>query len=321
MRLESVIPHAFAEPASRILQEAWQPPCLRYSAEYLRWQFSFPGTAGAVGVAAFDGAEPTGFLACLPGTVHFRGRAVRVGLLCFGAVRPRWRGLIAVALYRKLAAVLREVGLPVVAFAQKGSTAEQVLVATFKAAKFQWRPFGEYPTYGRFARADRPVPGYSCTEAQDATEFLAVVRRCTDARVVWNYPGSEQLGHYRKDPRRRALVLLRNQGGEPLGAAMVIRSEIITPQGVEFVSTIDNLFLPEPSSDLLRALLPFAGTHYADQVTSPVVTAPNLYGIDPAALCRAGFRATPSCFRGHLFAGDAADPLPGAEGTNYEIFG
>jgi hypothetical protein len=236
-------------------------------------------------------------------------------------VRPKWRGLIAVALYRKLAALLRGLGLPVVAFAQKESMAERLLLATFKAAKYRWRAFGEYPTYGRFTRADRPVSGLSCTETHDATEFLAVVHRCTEGRTVWNYPDREQLAHYRNDPRGRALVVLRNHGGEPLGTAMVIRSEIVTPQAIEFVSTIDNLFLPEPCPNQLRALLQFAGTHYADHVTSPVVTAPNLYGIAPGVLHEAGLRATPSCFRGHLFSGDGADPLLGAEGTNYEIFG
>jgi hypothetical protein len=53
--------------------------------------------------------------------------------------------------------------------------------------------------------------------------------------------------------------------------------------------------------------------------TSPVVTAPNLWGLDPGLLRSAGPRATRSGFNGYAFVPDADDPLRQAGGTNLEI--
>lgn len=100
---------------------------------------------------------------------------------------------------------------------------------------------------------------------------------------------------------------------------MVIRSEIVTAQGIDFLPAIDSLFLPEPSADALQAVLHFAASHYRGQVSSAMITAPNLQGVDAALLRSAGLRATTSCFLGHLFVPDSATFLLAAEGTNLEI--
>jgi hypothetical protein len=95
----------------------------------------------------------------------------------------------------------------------------------------------------------------------------------------------------------------------------------MTSTGLAHTSAVESVFLPEPSAEALAALLRFAGVCYAGQVGSPVVLAPNLWGIDPGVLRRAGARATPSAFRGHLFVPAGEDLLAGAEGTNLEIAG
>jgi hypothetical protein len=82
---------------------------------------------------------------------------------------------------------------------------------------------------------------------------------------------------------------------------------------------IDSVFLPHPTAEILVALIRFSRERWAGQATSPVVTAPNLRGIDPAILRAAGLRATPSAFRGYFFS-TGADTVPEAvAGTNLEI--
>src|SRR5690349_12804883 len=47
--------------ASRLLEEAWNPPAVHYTPNYLRWQLSFPSASGLPCAAAFDGSELAGF--------------------------------------------------------------------------------------------------------------------------------------------------------------------------------------------------------------------------------------------------------------------
>ena len=55
VRIERVDPLECAEQASRLIQAAWNPPCLNYTPEYLRWQFGFSGKQlQPVTLAAFD---------------------------------------------------------------------------------------------------------------------------------------------------------------------------------------------------------------------------------------------------------------------------
>jgi hypothetical protein len=321
LRFERVEPYSFADAAAKILQESWQPPCIRYSGDYLRWLFSFPEMPPAIGMVAFVGEEPAGFLAALPWRMRFRGSSFPAWQIGLGAVRPNWRGLIAVGLYRKLGEAVRATGWPHFAFPEGDSQAEKFVAGTFATGGYQRRPFGEYRTYGHMARAEGLTSPVSCTVARDDSEFLASIQGCIDAQTVWNNPGPEQLAHYRQDPRRRALVVLRGPDGGFLGAGMLVRSEVVTLQGTDFVPTIASVYLPAPCPDVLRALLRFAATHYAGQVTSAVITAANLHGIDPVILRQAGLRATATWFQGHLFATKADEALAGAQGTNLAISG
>jgi hypothetical protein len=321
LRFERVDPYAFADAAGQILQESWEPPCIRYSGDYLRWLFSFPGVPRAIGIVALVGEDAAGFAAALPWRMRFRGNAFPAWQVGLGAVRPNRRGLIAVGLYRKLGEAVRATGWPHFAFPLGDSLPERVLTGTFEAGGFQRRPFGEYRTYGYMARAEGATSPVSCTVARDDSEFLASIQGCTDAQTVWNDPSPEQLAHYRQDPRRRTLVVLRGPDGGFLGAGMLVRSEIVTPQGTDFVPTIASVYLPSPSPDVLRALLRFATTHYAGQVTSAVITAANVHGIDPVILRQAGLRASVTWLRGHLFVARGDEALGGAQGTNLAISG
>jgi hypothetical protein len=319
LRLQQVDPSAFIEPASRILQESWQPPCIYYSDDYLRWQFRFPGALPASGTAAFDGDEPVGFTAVIPRWLRLGGVRLPVLLSSFHAVRPAWRGPAGVGVLRAGIRSLRDMDMPVVVFTVPGSEAERMVRAAYAAFGFQCRPLGHYPTYAALARPGQPGGPVTAVEAQDVEDFAAALRACDVPRRLWNAPDRDQLEHYRKDPRERVLVRLEDPTGRPLGAAMLMRADVLTAAGRERVATIDSVSLPEPSADALRALARFAADRWADRVTSPVVMAPNLLGIDPGLLRLAGFRVTPSAFNGYLFFRDRDHAFRDAEATNLEI--
>ena len=67
----------FASEASRILEDAWEPPTLRYSPGYLGWQLTFPSEVELPAVAAAEGGEPVGFAAAT-------ARRLRCGSSAFG---------------------------------------------------------------------------------------------------------------------------------------------------------------------------------------------------------------------------------------------
>jgi hypothetical protein len=317
-RVEIVDPIRFAESASRVLRDAWQPPCLCYRAAYLRWQFGFPGASAAIGGAAFDGDELIGFFAAVPRAMRCGHRRVASHLLSFFAVLPRWRGPLSLAIYGKLIEAIKGTEKPVVTYVPPGSIAEKMLVWNFERAGFQTYPLGSYRTYGAPRKPGSAIPDAQAVEA-DEDEFLEMVGRCRDERTLWSDPDRAQLHHYRQDPRGCALAVIREASGSPVGAAIVVLSEAVLPKGIELIPMIDSVFLPRPSAEALIALVRFAGERWTGQATSPVVTAPNLKGIDSAVLRAAGLRATASSFQGYFFA-PTADVVPRTvEGTNLEV--
>jgi hypothetical protein len=267
---------------------------------------------------AFDGDEPVGFFGVVPRRMRYGDRRLEAHLLSFLAVRPAWRGPLTFAIYTKLVEVIRAAGKPVVTFPQPGSIAERMLFWNFERAGFRTCSLGSYRTYGAVSR-----PGPSVLDARamegDEDEFLEVIRCCRDERTLWSDPDRDQLRHYREDPSRRALALVRDGSDRPIGAAMVALSEVVSPQGLESIPMIDSVFLPRPSAEALIALVRFASERWAGRATSPVVSAPNLAGIDVAILRAAGLRATPSVFQGYFFVPMTKAPPEAIAGTNLEI--
>jgi hypothetical protein len=317
-RVEIVDPVTFAEPAGRILQEAFQPPCLRYTPDYLRWLFNFPNGMESIGVAAFDGTEPVGFFAVMPRWMRSGDRRIAVSLMSSLAVRPGRGGPLALALYSRLLVELRAIGRPVMSYVRPGTVAERLLLWNFARAGFQARPLGSYRTYGAMNAAGSTDPPARVEEG-DEDAFLEMVRSCRDERMLWRDPNRDQLRHYGADPRGCALAVIRDASGRPIGAATVVLAQVVLPQGNALIPTIDTVFLPQPGVEALQALIQFARRRWDGQATSPVVTAPNLIGIDAAVLRAAGLRATPSAFQGYVFD-PIADALPAAlVGTNLEV--
>jgi hypothetical protein len=306
--VEVVDPVAFAARAANILRSAWAPPCLSYSEDYLRWQFRFPGEPEAVASAAIVGGEPVAFLAVMPRRLRFEGRALPVHLMSFGATTPEHQGPISVVTYETLLSVLQDGGVPIVGFVEAGSAAERMLIAVVARSRYRIRSLGSYPVHAYRHRADAAVGAVAVEEATDLDEFLAVVARCDGPGVLWNAPDLRQLEHYVLDPRGRVLLIARDRRGEAVGAAMCVLSEVITRQGFERVTALDNLFLPEPLAEPLQALLADAAGRWRDRVTSTVITVPNPSGIPADVLRWVGLRATASRFNGLLFEPSHAAP-------------
>jgi hypothetical protein len=318
MRIDQVDPLAFADSASLVLREAWELPSISYSPDYLRWLFSFPGEP-AVAAAAFDGREPIGFRAVLPRSLRFRGNRIDAYLSSFMSVRPAWRGPIAGILKRTLEKIAEQRRFRV-AFSRPGTPGEEITKAVVSPG-FRRRDFGFYRTHGHVVGSHPTASPILCSAVDDLDDFLAVIERCNDTRTLWSAPDRDHLEHYRCDPRGCILAVARAPGGEPVGAARIVHAELETTNGPERVTMLDSLFLPDPTADILRALLAFAGRCWPTPGRPTVLTAPNLWGVDEQTLRSVGLRATPSSFVGYLFTPPGADPdqLAGAEGTNLEV--
>jgi GNAT superfamily N-acetyltransferase len=322
IRLERVDPYAFAEPASRILQEAWPPPTMRFTADYLRWQFSFPGPLPPLGVAAFEGDEPVGFVGMTPRQLRFRGHSGPAYLHSFGGVRPAWRGRgLAAELYAYLLE-RREPALPIVGWIEEGAGGHRTLLRAASLAGFEvpLPVLGANPVYGyRPGGADSDGPLLDVVEDADGRAFLDVARRCVSPDTIWNDPDTVILEHYRRDPRGRLLVVVNASDGEAVGAAMLVHAEVVTARQLERVATVDSVFLPRPDLDTLASVLRFTARRWAPPGRPSVVSAPSLWTVPAEVRRAAGLRRMGKGFQGQLEVPSHRHPYASAEGTNLEI--
>ncbi len=317
-RVEAVEPAGAAEAASRVLREAWLPPCLDYSPEYLRWQLTFPGALPAEAVLARDGDEPAGFAGATPRRVLLGGRSLTVRILSFVAVRPPWRGQgLAGRLYDALLAELGRAGAPVVAFAEPGSGGEAALRSGCARAGWHCRAAGDLPLYAYLARPGAGAPDLArLRDVPFESSLLPALCAAADPDWLESAPDAAVLAHYGADPRSRAAWLLdEGEGGMVLGA----RTGTWTPQGPVEVVTLEPAWLPAPHPDALRALLHAAAHRWAGDGRPLRVTLPNPGRLEPAAAAAAGLRRIPGGFRAYLCAPDPDDPVLRARGTTVEV--
>jgi hypothetical protein len=158
-----------------------------------------------------------------------------------------------------------------------------------------------------------------CIESTDLEEPLAVVQRCRRQETVLSDPTAGYLKHQLADPRGRVSVVVRDPNGKTAATAMVGVVEVLTKEGPENYATIEGIFIPEATPPILRSLMHFASSRWAERVTSPVITVPNAPGIDSAILRAAGLRATPASFLGYLFFNEPTDLFPNGAVTNLDI--
>ena len=320
VRVEQIDPIAQAEPISQLLQQAWDPPCLYYTADYLRWQFGFPASTPSIGYAAYDSEEMIGFMGAIPRRLQLGQTCSEAYIVSFFAIRPGWRPtLVPASLYAKMLAAFREADVPIVGFAVPGQGGERIAARAYPAARFGFQTMGPFLGYGY-----RPSPPYkpATVEVRETTDpglLASAAEACAEMRMLCNVPNRRMLAHYLRDPQPRIAVSLHSDDGELLGAAMIVRSTIVTPQRHRIVTTIDNLFLPCVGADALYALCHFAGHCWAEPGTPQNVVLPNLWGINTDVLQAAGLRHNGGRFMGYACAPDPQHPFLRAEGTNLEI--
>jgi len=315
-RVEIVDPVQYAGVASHILQAAWTPPCLYYSADYLSWQFAFPSDLPRVGAIAYLDDRAAGCIAVTARRFGTAREAFAAYVLSFVAVDPSAsrRGLASAMYAALLEALPRDT--PIVAFAEPGSIGEGLLLQSLQRASFR-----HYPLLACRAVGFLPRPGTSARssvveEAASYEAFAAAAHVSHERKTLWTDITPEHWYHYRQDPRPRAMLMVHDETGNPLGTAMLVNAEILSPQGVQHVPMLDSVALGEPTPDSLAALFEFAATRA--QPGSAVI-ASNLSYVDSALLRTAGARALPSSFNPHAFVRGPKHVLETAGALNLEV--
>ena len=314
---------AFATTASAILEEAWDPPVIRYSPEYLQWQLRFPASGALPAAAAFDDGEAVGFAAASARRIRWGSERTDAALVSFVAVRRSWRNQgIAAGLYRTLTSALSDRGLPVITFASPLSTGEKTLLHSYQRARFSVQPLGDYPNYARLARDTATDSDYQAVITSDLSLLRPIVDECSrDLTVLWSDPSDPQMEHYAADPRGRRFVTVRHSTAGLVGAAWVIRLEHRTVTGSSVLKTLDCVWMRKDHARALPALCRCAAEAGPDEQDGPgIIGAPNLSIFDPAILTTMGIRQTGARFRGYFCAPSSSEETPShVTRTNLEI--
>jgi GNAT superfamily N-acetyltransferase len=326
LSLESVEGCKFAADAAGILQQAWPPPALKYTPEYVRWQLSFPGTVQFPAVVAFEGLKPVGFAAITARRFRLGSIQWNSGILSFVAVLPMFQGKgVAVQLYQRLLSVVKEMAVPVLIFVQAGSPGERTLIRAVSSSECQLRQVGQYQLYGYLPRPNTPIHKECYAVKAEETEAIRTLPRvanhcaATDLHTIWNDPSDAQIQHYIHDPRPRTLAVLRSQGGEVAGAAWIVQAEIAYSDYSQSITTVESVFVPRSQPECFVDILRLASAELTVG-PQPVVTASNLAGFDTVRLRMAGMRTMPSVpFRAYTCAASIPKWLCEAQCTNIEI--
>jgi GNAT superfamily N-acetyltransferase len=286
---------------------------MHYSSEYLSWQFGFPDEESARLAMAFVDGVPIGCAAVTPRRLAQAGAFLSAYVLSFVAVDPSVRGQgFAGALYQSLLDALPD-ERPVIAFAVPESSGEHLLLRAFERAAFTHQPLRQCRAAGFVPRPAKTDVEYSVES--DSQDFAVACGEGPDPTVIFNAPTTDQLRHYRSDPRGRSMLLVRRADGQPVATAMSVTTEIITAVGSQRVLMLESLNLFEPSTDALRTIFTFA-LQREEGATS--VVASNVSHLEAEVVKGSGARLLPSAFNAHLFAKSAMS-LVTAKATNLEV--
>jgi hypothetical protein len=322
MRLQRIRAEEHLSEVSRILQNAWAPPSLRYGPADIGWLFRGPGWGQPYALMATeDDGEPIGFIGALARRVRFRGQTREVYLDSFLSVVPGpGRGPVATALIRREGKDIGAEGRPLITFTQPDSPGEMMLKGFDSVGLVRRGPVHRCHVQGGLPLrlADGLWPVREATAAHWGT-VLELAARCDDATIIRDCPDRPQLEHELTDPRGRCIAIVEGPCGRPVAAGIVFRTETRAPKGPESAATVGTLYMPKPAPEILRSLVAFAAARWAGTVSSAVVIVPNAVGLDAELLRAVGLRATPASWVGWSLAPDPSDPLLDAQGMGVEI--
>lgn len=313
IRYDDVNPGSCAPEAAELLRRAWSPPCLRYSDAYVKWQLTSPGAVPPRAMRASDGDRMVGFVALMPRQISTSDGPFVIYVRSFLAVHSDYRGArIATEL---LSRITEASDRPIFCFTQPGSRNERTSPQSATTRGWMFRRLTTLRTY----MGGRTPPPDTSVVARKATveEFLAMTKACKPGTTAWGLPTLEQAKHYLADPRGACFAIAQGRDGVPLGAALVVKSELLTTDGAEDVPSLDAVYLHDRHAEALGALRRFA----LEQVEgASIVSAPNLDALSAKDIRQAGFRATQSAF--HLtILSDRTEPISREVVTsNLEVF-
>jgi GNAT superfamily N-acetyltransferase len=313
IRFRDVDPAAHAPEAAALLRQSWAAPCLRYSDAYVKWQLTFPGAVPSRAVSASDDGLTVGFVALIPREIATPNGPASIYVMTFFAVHPRYRGArVGSELARRIVEISDR---PILTYTEPGSHSERAFMQSAAARRWTFRHVAVLRTY---AGGASPRPEGSIV-ARPATveEFIAATRTREPASVAWSQPTLAPARHYLSDPRGACFAVAEGKHGETLGAALIVRSEVLTADGAEDVPAVDMVHLRDRHAETLSAFRMFALERWKGP---SIVTAPNLDVVPAAAIRQSGFRATRSAFNVAIL-GDPAELLTReVVSTNLEVF-
>jgi len=289
IEVERVDALPFIEAISSVLLAAWPPPAVHYTAALLEWQFTFPGPP-ARGALGRHRGEPAAFVGFSPRRLRCGGEVSPSYATAFLGVLPSLRGAgSATRVYDPMIAMVRDSGIPCLGFCDvKTPAARRLLVKHTDVHGMALKSLRLCRNWG-FLERSGAAPALPCREAASPEEVLGVIAACRDEDTLWAAPDREMLLHYARDPRGRKFVVVE-EGGRVSAAAMVVLEEVTAREGVERMTMVDAVWLPEPTAPRLRALFQAAGAAFAGRSSAPVIGAPNVSTIDEGVLKAAGLR-------------------------------
>ena len=313
IRFHDVEPGAHAFDAAALLRRSWTAPCLWYSDAYVKWQLTFPAAVPSRAVSASHGGRTIGFVALIPRQIATSNGLAVIYVMSFFAVDPDYRGAhIGSELARRIVEISDR---PILTFTEPGARSERAFIQAATARGWTFRSLAALRTYAG-SSAPQSEPSIAARQAT-IEEFLAATKTHRPTTVALNQPTLEQARHYLCDPRGARFAVVQSRDGETLGAALIIRSEILTADGAENVPSIDAVYIDRHHAAVLSALRTFA---LEQSPGSSIVTAPNLDVAPAAAVRQAGFRATRSAFNVAVLGDPAETFSREVVSTNLEVF-
>jgi len=254
-----------------------------------------------------------GFVALIPREIATPNGAATIHVLSFFAVHPDYRGArIGTELASRMLAISDR---PILTYTEPGSHSERAFSQAATARGWTFRHITELRTYagGAIPRSGPSVVARQAT----VEEFIAATRPREPTPIAWSQPTLEPARHYLSDPRGACLAVAETKNGDVLGAALIVRSEVLTADGAEDVPSVDAVWVHTHHGETLSAFRTFALERSSG---TSIVTAPNLDVVPAAAIRQSGFRATRSAFNIAIL-GDPAELLTReVVSTNLEVF-
>jgi GNAT superfamily N-acetyltransferase len=307
-----------AGAASELLNEAWNPPAIHYTAAYMAWQRTFPAPWQLPAAIALDCETLVGFAGTTARRLQHGSQVEWAIIVSFVAVKPHRQRLgIAGALYDTLLDALRKLHAPVVTFAIPGSAGERTLRRAYARSGFQIRPFGTYASHMAMAPETAELANWESFVGDPGELLPRIAEYCAaDETLAWNAPDHAEITHYVMDPHKRAFVALRRRGQDWCGGAFLVETELRSAQGVHVIPTIESVFLRREDAVALPLLFNKART-WGKPSSTGMIAAPNLVAFDEATLQKARIRRVGAGFQG--YACGLSSPLGNALATTVEI--